>query len=126
MVFCNGPANVSGSRGWRWPLLAAALAAALAASGCSDDSGDCGPGQTKCNGTCVNTSSDPANCGTCGNTCDTNAGCGKLPNGRLRRRLPGRKEVVHAGRQPSSAGNSNQIASRDVAVHGYLQLVRLL
>jgi hypothetical protein len=29
----------------------------------------CAPGQSLCNGVCVNTSSDPNNCGTCGHVC---------------------------------------------------------
>jgi hypothetical protein len=31
--------------------------------------GSCPSGQTVCNGTCVNMSTDPKNCGKCGNTC---------------------------------------------------------
>jgi len=39
--------------------------------------GACVPkdGQTECNGACVNTQSDPNNCGGCGNVCPNSGGC---------------------------------------------------
>ncbi|MCS6798141.1 MAG: hypothetical protein NZ898_06385 [Myxococcota bacterium] len=37
----------------------------------------CGTGRACCSGTCVDTSSDPRNCGGCGNTC--NLGIGPVP-----------------------------------------------
>jgi hypothetical protein len=32
-------------------------------------------GETNCDGTCVNTTSDHANCGACGNVCPANSVC---------------------------------------------------
>lgn len=62
-------------------------------SGCASGTACCGTcpaGQTYCNGECINTQTDPANCGTCdndctgGNACNTavcNQGaCGTTPN----------------------------------------------
>ncbi len=37
-------------------------------------SGACGSGTQLCEGACVNTSSDPGNCGTCGHTCSGGGG----------------------------------------------------
>jgi Stigma-specific protein, Stig1 len=60
---------------------AAAVAAALFgratgfAQTCTNN-GDCPhPGSHCCNGTCVDTKTDPNNCGRCGNTCGTNETC---------------------------------------------------
>jgi hypothetical protein len=40
-----------------------------------DGSGGCGAGQTSCNGTCVSTMTDPANCGSCGHACSGTFTC---------------------------------------------------
>ncbi|MDI7266866.1 MAG: hypothetical protein QME96_02595 [Myxococcota bacterium] len=37
--------------------------------------GGCRPGETDCSGTCVDTRSDPANCGSCGRRCDAGEVC---------------------------------------------------
>jgi hypothetical protein len=72
------------------PLFAALLALAGAASlgaavlgGCNGQTvaSDAGPGcpasQISCNGTCVDTESDPGNCGGCGTTCDPAKVCSR-------------------------------------------------
>ncbi len=55
--------------------LALMLPAALMAGGCGGDSIGCEIGWSKCNGVCVDTTSDPANCGTCGTTCPDGQYC---------------------------------------------------
>jgi hypothetical protein len=46
-----------------------------ATSGGDGNGGSCNPGQILCGGSCVDTSSDPANCGSCGASCDGGTCC---------------------------------------------------
>lgn len=55
-------------------LLAAALAAVTALSGCNKET-TCPVGEILCAGQCVDPASDAANCGACGTTCDARATC---------------------------------------------------
>lgn len=55
-------------------LVAAALAAAAALSGCSRET-TCPVGEILCAGRCVDPASDAANCGACGIACDARAAC---------------------------------------------------
>src|SRR5574337_767341 len=53
---------------------------AVAHSGASDadagtDAPSCPDGQTSCGTMCVDTTSDPANCGACGNACSASQVC---------------------------------------------------
>jgi hypothetical protein len=64
-------------------LGAATALAAVALGGCngqtvaSDGGASCPASQTSCNGTCVDTESDPGNCGGCGTTCDPSKVCSR-------------------------------------------------
>lgn len=49
--------------------------AALLAMGCDDGADGCRDGESRCDGVCVATDSDPANCGSCGNMCAADLVC---------------------------------------------------
>jgi hypothetical protein len=42
---------------------------------CANNVCTCSPGQTNCNGTCVDLQTNNNNCGTCGNVCPSGATC---------------------------------------------------
>jgi len=59
-----------------------ALAALLLSGGCSPLVGaECATGRSECGGVCVDTDTDPLNCGGCGITCDGPCVAGSCPGG---------------------------------------------
>ncbi len=76
----------------RLTILAASLGGAVSvvAAGCGSDNavvgGSCAAGYTQCSLTCVDTTSDPNNCGSCGHVCApgvacVGGGCGTMAEG---------------------------------------------
>ena len=54
-------------------MLIAALS--LAVAGCGESDGDCPTGQSKCDGQCVDTATDPEHCGGCDTACSQDQFC---------------------------------------------------
>jgi hypothetical protein len=88
--FCNADLRGADFRGTK--ITAAQLACAKPGCDTILPNGQkairCGPGETCCDGICVNTGSDPDNCGACGVACDVCQGCENgecvdLPDGQF-------------------------------------------